>query len=248
MEITCSRCHQTLQDGTCYCPACGLPQLVYANDDSAGPGQSEPWIGAARDAASVNWRAALRSSLLLAVPAGLLCSLLSPVSVLGLFWMAAAAAWTVMLYVRSQQPAWITIGAGARIGLVTGVLGGWTAACASGVTLFAMRFVFHDGRVFDNFWQNLVGQQIAHNGPPWASTPRPSPWRAPGCSRLRVAPAGCSAPSSCWPSPCFSLPSPAGPSAPACSPAAAKRTSDPVPVLHSLPVGGNPSYHPARDT
>jgi hypothetical protein len=161
MEITCSRCHQTLQDGACYCPACGLPQLVYTNDETAGPGQSEPRIGAARDAASVNWRAALRSSLLLAVPAGLLCSLLSPVSVLGLFWMAAAAAWTVMLYVRSQQTAWITIGAGARIGLVTGVLGGWTAACASGVTLFALRFVFHNGSVFDDFWQNLVGQQMS---------------------------------------------------------------------------------------
>ena len=166
MEITCSRCHQTLQEGACYCPSCGLPQLVYTNEDGSEPGQVEPWLGAARDASTVNWRVALRTSLMLAVPAGLLCSLLSPVSILGLFWMAAAAAWTVTLYVRNQQPAWITVGAGARIGLVTGVLGGWTAACASGVTLYAMRFLFHRGQLFDSFWQNIVGQQMSQQ---WAS-------------------------------------------------------------------------------
>lgn len=166
MEITCSRCHQTLQEGACYCPSCGLPQLVYTNEDGSEPGQAEPWRGAVRDASSVNWRVALRVSMMMAVPAGLLCSLLSPVSILGLFWMAAAAAWTVMLYVRNQQPAWVTIGAGARIGLVTGVLGGWTAAFASGVTLYAMRFLFHRGQIFDNFWQNIVGQQMSQQ---WAA-------------------------------------------------------------------------------
>lgn len=160
MEITCSRCHQTLQEGACYCPSCGLPQLFYTTEDGRETGQVESWPGAVRDASSVNWRAALRASLMLAIPAGLLCSLLSPVSVLGLFWMAAAAAWTVTLYVRNQQPAWITMGAGARIGLVTGVLGGWTAAFASGLTLYAMRFLFHRGQIFDNFWQNIVGQQL----------------------------------------------------------------------------------------
>jgi hypothetical protein len=166
MEITCSRCHQPIQDGSCFCPSCGLPQLVYTDENPNGPGQAEPWTSAVRDASTVNWRAALRASLMLAVPAGLLCSLLSPVSILCLFWMGAAAAWTVLLYVRNQQPAWITIGAGARIGLVTGVLGGWTAACASGVSLFAMRYFLHRGQVFDNFWENIVGQQMTQQ---WTS-------------------------------------------------------------------------------
>lgn len=166
MEITCSRCHQTLLDGACYCPSCGLPQLVFTDDSGTGPGQTEPWIGAARDASTVNWRVAIRTSFMLAAPAGLLCSLFSPVSILGLFWMAAAAAWAVMLYVRSQQPAWITIGAGARIGLVTGLFGGWTAACVSGLTLYAMRFLLHRGQFFDSFWENIVGPQMSQQ---WAS-------------------------------------------------------------------------------
>jgi hypothetical protein len=80
--------------------------------------------------------------------------------------MAVAAAWAVVLYMRRQSPAWITVGAGARIGLVTGVLGGWTAAATTGITLFAMRFFFHQSKFFDDFWQNLVSQQITQQ---WTS-------------------------------------------------------------------------------
>ena len=166
MEIVCNRCHQTVQAEDRYCPACGLPQLVYTEDSTPGPAQPERWNEAVRDANSVNWKPALRAALLLAIPAGLLCSMLSPVGIFGLLWMAVAAAWTVVLYVRGQRPAWITVGAGARIGLVTGMLGGWTAAATTGITLFVMRFFFHQSKVFDDFWQNLVNQQMAQQ---WAS-------------------------------------------------------------------------------
>jgi hypothetical protein len=166
MEILCDRCHQSVQAGNCYCPVCGLPQLEYTAEDSSGQVQPERGNEPVRDAASVDWKLALRTALLMAIPAGLLCSLFSPVSIFGLLLMAAAAAWTVVLYVRSQRPAWITIGAGARIGLVTGVLGGWIAAATTGVTLFAMRFWFHQGKFYDDLWQNLVNQQMSQQ---WAS-------------------------------------------------------------------------------
>ena len=103
----------------------------------------------------------MRVCLALAVPAGVLCSLFSPVSIFGLLWMAIAAAWAVALYLRSQKPAWITIGAGARIGLVTGLLGGWTAAAASGMTLFAMRVFLHQGKDLDDAWQTIISDQVA---------------------------------------------------------------------------------------
>jgi hypothetical protein len=166
MEIVCNRCHQTIQAEDCYCPACGLPQLVYTADVPAGQTQPERWNEAVRDASTVDWKTALRAALMLAVPAGLLCSMLSPVGIFGLLWMAVAAAWAVVLYMRRQSPAWITVGAGARIGLVTGVLGGWTAAATTGITLFAMRFFFHQSKFFDDFWQNLVSQQITQQ---WTS-------------------------------------------------------------------------------
>jgi len=153
MEITCTRCHQPVETDNCYCATCGLPQLVYSADPSSPSPQAERWNEAVRDAASIDWRPALRVALMLAIPAGLLSSVISPVGFLGLFWMSAAAACTVVLYVRSQGPAWITIGAGARIGLVTGLLGGWLAFGASGGALFVERFVLHQSSQIDQQYQ-----------------------------------------------------------------------------------------------
>ncbi|MGD0741307.1 MAG: zinc ribbon domain-containing protein [Terracidiphilus sp.] len=158
MELTCSRCHQTVEDGNCFCPTCGLPQLVYSAENSGDTAQGERWGEAVRDANAVDWNSALKSTLPLAIPAGILCSLLSPVSILGLLLMGAAAAWVVALYMRSHRPTWITVGAGARIGFVTGVVGSWTAAAVSGLSLYAMRFWLHQGGAFDDFWQTLVNQ------------------------------------------------------------------------------------------
>jgi len=156
MEIACSRCHRPVQTEDCYCPACGLPQLVYSTEDGAVQGQPERWNEPVRDAGSIDWKPALRVVMMLAVPAGLLCSAFSPVGILGLLWMAAASAWAVLLYVRSQQARWITLGAGARIGLVTGLVGGWIAAATTGITLIVMRFLLHQGKDIDGTWQGMV--------------------------------------------------------------------------------------------
>ena len=88
---------------------------------------------------------------------------------LGLFWMSAAAALAVALYLRSQRPAWITVGAGARIGLVTGLLGAWIAFSANGGALFVQRVVLHQGSQIDSDWKAYVdlteqmAQQMAAN-------------------------------------------------------------------------------------
>jgi len=166
MELTCNRCHGSLQAEDCFCPTCGLPQIVYSAEDSAGQGQPERWNEAVRDASVVLWKPALRLVSLLAIPAGMLCSGLSPVSLLGVFWMAAAAAWAVVLYVRSQQAPWITLGAGARIGLVTGLLGGWTAAGTTGASLLVMRFVLHHGSQIDSLWNGMVKDEMSRQ---WAA-------------------------------------------------------------------------------
>jgi hypothetical protein len=156
MEITCSRCHQPVQADNRYCPACGLPQLVYSAEVVPGQAQPARWDEAVRDASSVDWKLALRAVLMLAVPAGILSSGASELGRLGILWMTAAAAWAVVLYVRSQRPAWITIGAGARIGLVTGILGGWLAFSASGGALLVHRFILHESSQIDAEWKNRV--------------------------------------------------------------------------------------------
>jgi hypothetical protein len=153
MEITCSRCHQPVVPDSCYCPACGLPQLVYSSDPAAPPVQPEKWNEAVTDASVVEWKPALRVALLLAVPAGLLSSEISRASSLGLFWMIAAAAWAVTLYVRSQGSVWITAGAGARIGVVTGLLAAALAFSVTGIVLFIQRFGLHQSAAIDDQWR-----------------------------------------------------------------------------------------------
>ncbi len=156
MELTCSRCHQTVQPEDCFCPFCGLPQLLYTADGSAAPGQPDRVDEPIRDAGSVDWKPALRLAFMLAVPAGAICSMYSPLSILGLPLMAAAGAWAVALYMRPRRPAWITIGAGARIGLVTGILGSWTAALTTAISLYAMRFWLHQGQAIDDAWNSQI--------------------------------------------------------------------------------------------
>jgi hypothetical protein len=160
METTCTRCHQAVEADACFCPFCGLPQLVYSTEDAEGQMAAETGNAPVRDAGSVDWKPAIRTALTLAIPAGILCSMLSPVSILGLLLMAGTSAWVVAIYLRKEKPAWLTIGAGARIGLVTGLLGAWTAAGATGLSLFSMRFFFHQGKDFDNLWENLVNNQL----------------------------------------------------------------------------------------
>jgi hypothetical protein len=62
----------------------------------------------------------------------------------------------VTLYVRSQHPAWITVGAGARIGLATGLIAGAVAFSVSGGALFAQRFVLHRSGFIDSEWKSRV--------------------------------------------------------------------------------------------
>ena len=173
METTCNRCHQALQHEDCYCPNCGLPQLLYAAEGAAGETTPEVWERAVRDAGSIDWKPALRAALLMAIPAGLLSSDASPAGKFGLLWMATAAAWAVVIYMRNQKPAWITLGAGARIGLVTGLLGSWLAFGVSGSALCVERFLFHQGgqidaeytSVFISKLQQTAQQTVAGMGP-----------------------------------------------------------------------------------
>jgi hypothetical protein len=157
MEINCQRCHQALEESATFCPSCGLPQLVYTAEAGNAPGQPERWTEAVRDASMVHWKPAMRVAVMLAVPAGLLSSSSSPVSFFGIFWMAIAASWAVTLYVRGNDgTAWITAGAGARIGLVTGLVAAWLAFAASGGALFVQRYALHNSAQVDRDWTSRV--------------------------------------------------------------------------------------------
>lgn len=156
METACRRCHSTIQQGECFCSSCGLPQLVYANEGGSETDGQESQIGAERDASSIVWSSALKASLFLAIPAGVLASAVSPIGGMGFLLAAVAAAWAVTIYLRLEHPAWITVGAGVRIGLVTGLMAAWLAFAVSGGALFTERFLLHQGAAIDQEWKNRV--------------------------------------------------------------------------------------------
>jgi hypothetical protein len=163
LELTCQRCHETLREPDRYCPACGLPQLLYVpaegavlsaageNDirDLAYPGASVALsLGSASEIA---WRPALQAAIVLAIPASLLCT-----SMIGLVFMVAASAWAVHLYTRRIHSAGISTGAGLRIGVVTGLLASWLFVGFQGLLLWLARFPLHQGSVIDSMWAAAV--------------------------------------------------------------------------------------------
>lgn len=157
MEISCNRCHQTVQADNCYCPSCGMPQLLYAADAPAGQAQPAHWDEAAPDAATVRWKPALRAAIVVAIPTGVFSSGILQVGGLsGIIVMAAAAAWAVTLYVRSQRPAWITAGAGARIGVVMGMMASWLGFGLNGCDLYVHRFFLHQAGQMDAAWKSFA--------------------------------------------------------------------------------------------
>jgi hypothetical protein len=168
MEITCTRCHQAIEEGSTYCPMCGLPQLVYQAEAGAGAAQPERRMEPVRDAASIAWMPATSFAARLGIPAGIVLAVLFMFSIVNdssflglLFLMAAPSAWVVAIYMRNQKPAWITIGAGARIGLVTGILSSWTATAVCGLIFFGARYWFNVGKTMDGAWTSMVKSQMA---------------------------------------------------------------------------------------
>lgn len=156
MEITCQRCHQPIPEESCYCPSCGLPQLVYTAEEGTATPPNGTRMPVVRDASSVDWKVALKYAAIFGIPAGILCNGYSPLGLLGFFWMSAAGAWAVSVYVRRGHPAWVTTGAGARIGLVTGILAAWLAFAVSGGALYTQRYVLHHGAAVDAEWSHRV--------------------------------------------------------------------------------------------
>jgi hypothetical protein len=169
LEATCQRCHETLREADRYCPSCGLPQLIYVAaelplvpfGDDADVKNGNAVAGLAGLADGIAWRPALRAALMLAIPAGVLCSGLIPIGQsLGMFWIIGAAAWAVSLYSKRTNPGRLSMGNGARIGLVTGLFASWLTLSVNGVALWVARFVLHQGGQMDSMWANEVDSSL----------------------------------------------------------------------------------------
>lgn len=109
----------------------------------------------------IAWRPALKAAAMLAIPAGVLCSGLIPIGQsLGLLWIVGAAVWAVGLYTKRVRQGRISMGAGARIGLVTGLFASWLTLSVNGIGLWVARFLMHQGGQMDSMWAAEVQSSL----------------------------------------------------------------------------------------
>ena len=173
MEAICQRCHESLREPDRFCPACGLPQLIYVPaetpliplstetgaDDPAKTGYGTMPAQLA-EMSGIAWRPALQAALLLAIPVSVLSFGLLPV---GLLWMVGAAAWAVSIYARRTRTTQVPAGTGVRIGLITGLFASWLTFSFYGISLWVSRFVLHQGNQWDTLWQEQVDKAFQQN-------------------------------------------------------------------------------------
>lgn len=173
MDITCQRCHEILREPDRYCPVCGLPQFTYvASEQSVSSPEEESETGTAATSSAVGgaltggiaWKPALQSALMVGIPAGVLCSELTPIGAgLSLFWMVTASAWAVSLYRKRTRMRRLSMGSGARIGLVTGMLASWLTLSVNGAYMWIERFLLHQGTQMDAQWLAQVETSLQLN-------------------------------------------------------------------------------------
>jgi ribosomal protein L40E len=156
MEQVCHRCGATLNESDPFCPHCGAPQLRYEAPEEPALSPNNPPIqrSAARNPNAIAWRDAILTAALIALPAGLLSSLIG----LEAIWVIAGGMATISLY-RRRTGLLPNSGMGWRIGVLFGLFAAVIAATVDGVTLLVQRYALHQGSVLDHRYHNL-GQQL----------------------------------------------------------------------------------------
>jgi hypothetical protein len=153
MELVCHRCGNSLHEGEGYCPHCGAQQLIVDPTELTGPQQPPQRLGI--DPGRVQWRIAITSALLIAVPVGLLSALAGMSSL----FVIAGGFGTIALY-RRRSEAFTDGSIGWRVGAILGVASATVATAADGIRLIVERYVLHHAAAIDEQFQ-AVAQQMA---------------------------------------------------------------------------------------
>ena len=155
MEHLCHRCGTAITSSELFCPHCGAPQLRYeAADEDVSPVSTSRQSLAGRDPGGVIWKDAIAAAAMVAIPVGLLSSLLD----FGALWVIGGGIATVSIYRRRTGHPPMGRG-GWRIGSLLGVLAAFATTAIDSITLVFQRYVLHNGGVIDQRF-HLVAQQL----------------------------------------------------------------------------------------
>ncbi|HEX4064395.1 MAG TPA: zinc ribbon domain-containing protein [Acidobacteriaceae bacterium] len=154
MDPVCHRCGNTLQEGEGFCPHCGAPQLVV---DTSEPIGAQPVVQRLpADSHLIQWRTAISSALLVALPVGLLSAVGSGMSTI---LVIAGGFATIALY-RKRTSGFTDGRIGWRLGAILGVASAVIASAADAVQMVVERYLLHHAGEIDAQFQS-VAQQMA---------------------------------------------------------------------------------------
>ena len=163
MDLVCHHCGATLSTPELFCPHCGVPQLRFEAGNEQETGQTEGPGPAMRAGQIVAWRPAVQAALMVAIPVGLLSSLLD----FGVLWVLAGGFCAVALYQRKgllvANPK-----SGWRIGMLVGMLAAFFTGIVDGVSMVVERYGLHHGGAIDQKLIALTTQmtdQMVHQNP-----------------------------------------------------------------------------------
>jgi hypothetical protein len=159
MDLVCHRCGNALHGGEGFCVHCGAPQLMVEAADAAVP--PPPPILFRGDTHNVEWRIAIASALIVALPVGLL----APVPGGSLFAIGGGFA-AIALY-RRRSAAFTDGRIGWRVGSILGVAAAAVAGVADALRMVVERYVLHQGAAIDaefaSFAQQAADQMLKTN-------------------------------------------------------------------------------------
>lgn len=127
MSFTCHQCGLEQVDGTAFCRQCGAPQIRVLAPEGAAGERTEPESEETQDvttetAAGRIDRRLARSRALISAFAMIVPMALPPLAILFPIWMLLGGGLCVYLYLRRDAQAQLSLGEGARMGLMSGLL------------------------------------------------------------------------------------------------------------------------------
>jgi hypothetical protein len=163
VEHPCDQCNAPVEDGTAFCPHCGAAQIRVASEEvrGAGGGIEVPAPSTPVSSGSIQWSQALPSAAL----AGLIAAglMFIPLGAFGVGMMSAGVL-AVLFYRRRSPGSTLSPGIGARLGLVSGVLGFAIFAVFTAVEML----LFHSGGQLRTALLEAVQQSALRTSDPQA--------------------------------------------------------------------------------
>ncbi len=149
MDPTCHRCGNAVKEGETFCPHCGAPQFVV---EAAEPGaQQVPVIRFQGDSHLVQWRVAITSALLVAIPVGLLSALTEMYSLFVLM-----GGFAVIALYRRRSAGFTDGKIGWRVGAILGIASALVATATYATRMVIVRYLLHDGKAIDQLFQQAT--------------------------------------------------------------------------------------------